>query len=305
LSALRTRTVFISGGSRGIGLAIAERLAGEGANIALMAKTDAPHPRLPGTVHTAAAAIEAAGGRALPIVGDIRRENEVAAAVAATVETFGGIDICINNASALNLAPMSELTVRQFDLLQQVNARGTFVVSKECLPHLLASDHAHVLSLSPPLSADPRWLARNSAYTLSKYGMTMITLGLAADHPTLAANCLWPRTAIRTAAVRNLLGGEESISRSRTPEIVADAAYEILRRHPSEQSGRTLIDDEVLAAAGVTDLGRYHPDGDGADLMPDFFIAAVPPAGRLIAGSATEPATEPASDHRDDGDGGR
>jgi citronellol/citronellal dehydrogenase len=276
LLSLKSRTVFISGGSRGIGLAIAERLAAEGANIALIAKTDKPHPRLPGTIHTAAAAIENAGGKALPTVGDIRFEDQVARAVAATVERFGGIDICINNASALNLAPLAELSVKQFDLLQQINSRGTFVVTKTCLPYLLKSDHAHVLSLSPPLNVEPRWLAGNSAYTLSKYGMTMITLGLAADQPTLAANCLWPRTAIRTAAIQNLLGGEESIARSRSPAIMADAAYEILRRSPSEQSGRALIDDEVLAAAGITDLTGYHPDGDEADLMPDFFIAEVP-----------------------------
>jgi citronellol/citronellal dehydrogenase len=171
---------------------------------------------------------------------------------------------------------MAELSIKQFDLLQQINARGTFVVTKTCLPYLLASDHAHVLSLSPPLNVEPRWLAGNSAYTLSKYGMTMITLGLAADQPTVAANCLWPRTAIRTAAVENLLGGEESIARSRTTAIMADAAYEVLRRSPAEQSGRALIDDEVLAAAGITDLARYHPDGEEADLMPDFFIAEVP-----------------------------
>jgi citronellol/citronellal dehydrogenase len=266
----------MSGGSRGIGLAIAVRLAAEGADIALIAKTDHPQPRLPGTIHTAAAAIEDAGGQALPILGDIRFEDQVAEAVAATVERFGGIDICINNASALNLAPMAEMSIKQFDLLQQINARGTFVVTKTCLPHLLKSDHAHVLSLSPPLNVEPRWLAGNSAYTLSKYGMTMITLGLAADQPTVAANCLWPRTAIRTAAVQNLLGGEESLARSRTPAIMADAAYEVLRRSPAAQSGRALIDDEVLAAAGVTDLARYHPDGDEADLMPDFFIAEVP-----------------------------
>ncbi len=273
MSTLKSRTVFMSGGSRGIGLAIAERLAAEGANVALVAKTDAPDPRLPGTIHTAAAAIEAAGGEALPLVGDIRFEDQVARAVDATVERFGGIDICVNNASALNLAPMAELSIKRFDLLQQINARGTFVVTKTCLPHLLESDHAHVLTLSPPLSADPKWLAGNSAYTLSKYGMTMITLGLAADQPTVAANCLWPRTAIRTAAVQNLLGGEQSIARSRTPEIVADAAYEILRRAPGERSGRALMDDEVLAEAGITDLSPYHPDGDAADLIPDFFMS--------------------------------
>jgi citronellol/citronellal dehydrogenase len=271
---MRARTVFMSGGSRGIGLAIAERLATEGANVALIAKTDEPDPRLPGTIHTAAAAIEAAGGQALPLVGDIRFEDQVATAVETAAARFGGIDICINNASALNLASMADLSVKRFDLIQQINARGTFVVTRACLPHLLRSDRAHVLTLSPPLSADPKWLAGNSAYTLSKYGMTMITLGLAADQPTIAANCLWPRTTIRTAAVENILGGEESMARSRTPEIVADAAFEILRHNPRELTGNTLIDDDVLRDAGVTDLSRYHPGGDDADLMPDFFIEA-------------------------------
>lgn len=276
MSTLKGRTVFMSGGSRGIGLAIAERLAADGANIAFIAKTAEPDPRLPGTVHTAAAAIEAAGGQALPIVGDIRREDEVEAGVAATVERFGGIDICVNNASALNLSPMRELSVKRFDLLQQVNARGTYVVTRACLPHLHESDHAHVLSLSPPLSADPRWLAGNSAYTLSKYGMTMITLGLAADEPTIAANCLWPRTAIRTAAVQNLLGGEVAVARSRTTDIVSDAAHEILRQPPPRLTGRAMIDDEVLAMAGLTDLSRYHPDGEARNLELDFFIAEIP-----------------------------
>lgn len=269
---LQDRTVFLSGGSRGIGLAIAERLAAEGANVALIAKTDEPDPRLPGTIHTAAAAIEAAGGQALPIVGDIRFEDQVEAAVAKTVERFGGIDICINNASALNLSPMRDLPVKRFDLIQQINARGTYVVTRACLPHLRESDHAHVLTLSPPLSADPKWLVNCSAYTLSKYGMTMITLGLAADEPGIAANCLWPRTAIQTAAVKNLLGGEDVMARSRTPEIVADAAYEIVRRPPAERTGQALIDDDVLAEAGITDLAKYHPDGETENLMPDFFI---------------------------------
>ncbi len=278
MSTLHGRTVFMSGGSRGIGLAIAERLAADGANIAFVAKTDQPHPTLPGTIHTAAASIEAAGGRALPIVGDIRDADAVEAAVAQTVERFGGIDICINNASALNLSPMRDLPVKRFDLMQQINARGTYVVTRACLPHLRNSDHAHVLSLSPPFTDDVRWLAGNAAYTLSKYGMTMITLGLAADEPGIAANCLWPRTAIRTAAVQNLLGGDDTIARSRTPEIVADAAYEILSAPPSARTGRALIDDEVLAEAGVTDFAKYHPDGQTDDLMPDFFIAEVPAA---------------------------
>lgn len=289
---LRNRTVFMSGGSRGIGLAIAQRLAADGANIAFIAKTDDPHPKLPGTVHTAAAAIEAAGGRSLPMVGDIRDADAVAHAVDRAVARFGGIDICINNASALNLSPMRDMDVKRFDLLQQINTRGTFVVTRACLPHLRRSDHAHVLTLSPPLSDDPRWLAGNAAYTASKYGMTMITLGLAADEPTIAANCLWPRTAIRTAAVQNLLGGDDTIARSRTPEIVADAAHAIVSRPPAARTGRALIDDEVLAEAGIHDLARYHPEGAVEDLALDFFISELPPpaAGGLRAAEAPDAA---------------
>ncbi len=286
MSTLEHRTVFMSGGSRGIGLAIAERLAGAGASIAFVAKTDAPHPSLPGTVHTAAERIEAAGGRALPIVGDIRDGAAVERAVAETVATFGGIDVCINNASAIDLSPMGELSLKRYDLMQAVNHRGTFVVTKACLPHLRRSDHAHVLSISPPLDVAPRWLAGNAAYTLSKYGMTMLTLGLAADEPTIAANCLWPRTAIQTSAVQNLLGGDATMARARTTEIVADAALEILRREPQARTGRALIDDEVLIEAGATDLGRYHPDGAATALEPDFFIDEVPDEATLRAALA-------------------
>jgi citronellol/citronellal dehydrogenase len=202
---LSGRTVFMSGGSRGIGLAIAKRLASDGANIAFVAKTDQPHPKLPGTIHTAAAEIEEAGGKALPILGDVRDEAQVAAAVEQAVAQFGGIDICVNNASAINLAPMRDLPPKRYDLMLDINVRGTFVVTQACLPHLRESDHAHVLTLSPPLSLDPRWLKSHSAYTVSKFGMSMITLGVAADEPSIAANCLWPRTIIATAAVQNLL----------------------------------------------------------------------------------------------------
>ncbi len=283
MSLLNGRTVFMSGGSRGIGLAIAKRLAADGANVAFVAKTDQPHPTLPGTIHTAAAEIEEAGGQALPILGDIRDADAVEQAVARTVERFGGIDIVVNNASALNLSPMRDLEVKRFDLMQQINARGTFVVTRACLPHLLQSDHAHVLSLSPPFTDDLRWLQGTSAYTLSKYGMTMITLGLAADEPTIAANCLWPRTAIRTAAVQNLLGGDSTMDRSRTPDIVADAAHVILSAPPSARSGRAMIDDEVLVEAGITDLSVYHPGGETTDLIPDFFITEVPEASALLS----------------------
>ncbi len=272
---LSDRTVFMSGGSRGIGLAIATRLASEGANVAFIAKTDQPHPKLPGTIHTAAAEIEAAGGKALPILGDVRDEQQVAAAVEQAVERFGGIDVCVNNASAINLAPMRDLPAKRYDLMADINTRGTFVLTQACLPHLRESDHAHVLTLSPPLSLDERWLKGHSAYTVSKFGMSMITLGVAADEPTIAANCLWPRTIIATAAVQNLLGGDAAMAASRTPAIVADAAFEILRREPAAASGKTFIDDEVLAAAGITDLDGYAA-GDGADLTLDIFVSDWP-----------------------------
>jgi citronellol/citronellal dehydrogenase len=270
---LRDRVMFMSGGSRGIGLAIAARVARDGVKVALMAKTAEPHPKLPGTIYTAAEEIESAGGEALPIVGDIRDADAVEAAVAQTVERFGGIDLVVNNASAINLAPMRDLEVKRFDLMQQINARGTFVVTRACLPHLRESDHAHVLTLSPPLSADPRWLRGHSAYTLSKMGMTMITLGLAADEAEagIGANCLWPRTIIATAAVQNLLGGDEAMARARMPDIVGDAAYEILKRDPRECTGNVFIDDEVLAEAGITDLDGYAGK-PGADLALDIFV---------------------------------
>ena len=264
--------MFMSGGSRGIGLAIAERAARDGANVALVAKTAEPHPKLEGTVFTAAEQIEAAGGSALPIVGDIRDEGQVARAVEQAVERFGGIDIVVNNASAINLAGIADLPVKRYDLMQSINARGTFVCIQACVEHLKASEHAHVLTLSPPLSTDSRWLSPHAAYTLSKYGMTMITLGAAAElrEHGVAANCLWPRTLIATAAVQNLLGGEEAMARSRTPAIVADAAYEVLTTPPAERTGQTLIDDEVLAEAGVDDLSGYA--AEGAELQLDLFV---------------------------------
>jgi citronellol/citronellal dehydrogenase len=273
---LNGRVIFMSGGSRGIGLAIATRAADDGARVALMAKTAEPHPKLPGTVYTAAEEIQTAGGEALPIVGDIRDAGAVEDAVAQTVERFGGIDIVVNNASAINIAPMRDLEVKRFDLMQTINARGTFVVTRACLPHLRDSEHAHVLTLSPPLSADPRWLVGHSAYTLSKMGMTMITLGLAADEAEagIGANCLWPRTIIATAAVQNLLGGDEAMARSRTPEIVGEAAHTILVRDPRRCTGNTFIDDEVLADGGITDLSEYS--ADGAELTLDIFVDGWP-----------------------------
>jgi citronellol/citronellal dehydrogenase len=273
---LNGRVIFMSGGSRGIGLAIAQRAARDGARVALMAKTAEPHPRLPGTVYSAAEEIAEAGGEALPIVGDIRDVGAVDDAVAQTVERFGRIDIVVNNASAINLSPMRDLEVKRFDLMQTINARGTFVVTRACLPHLRESDNAHVLTLSPPLSADRRWLQGHSAYTLSKMGMTMLTLGLAADEAEagIGANCLWPRTIIATAAVQNLLGGDEAMARSRTPEIMGDAAHAILVRDPRETTGNTFIDDEVLAEAGITDLSGYS--AADADLTLDIFVDGWP-----------------------------
>jgi citronellol/citronellal dehydrogenase len=272
-----SRSVFMSGGSRGIGLAIAKRLARDGARVALLAKTAEPHPKLPGTIHTAAAEIEEAGGEALPMIGDVRDEGRVEEAVAEAAERFGGIDTAINNASAINLAPMRDLEVKRFDLMQQVNARGTFVLTRACLPHLREAERPHVLTLSPPLTADPKWLKAHSAYTLSKMGMTMLTLGLAADEADagIGANCLWPRTIIATAAVQNLLGGDEAMRRARTPEIYADAAAEVLSRDPRECTGNAFIDDEVLAEAGITDLDRYSAVDD-ADLALDLFVDGWP-----------------------------
>ena len=278
MSALSNRTVIMSGGSRGIGLAIAKKAASEGANVAIIAKTDQPHPKLEGTVHTAAEEIEAVGGgKALPIVGDVRDEESVAGAVAQTVDRFGGIDIVVNNASAINLAPMRDLPVKRLDLMLDINLRGTFVLTQAALPHLRESDHAHVLSLSPPLSADPKWLKGHSAYTVAKYGMTMVTLGVAADEADapIAANTLWPRTLIATAAVQNLLGGDEAMARARTPEIYADSALEVLRREPRECTGNSFIDDEVLAEAGITDLSQYQAD-PSTELGLDLFVDGWP-----------------------------
>jgi citronellol/citronellal dehydrogenase len=274
-SNLAGRTVLMSGGSRGIGLAIALRVAGDGANVALIAKTDEPDPRLPGTIHTAAAEIEQAGGAALPIVGDIRYEEQVEAAVAATVERFGAIDIVVNNASAIAIQGIADLPIKRYDLMLDINPRGTFVLTKLALPHLLESDNPHVLSLSPPLDLDRRWLGAHAPYTLSKYGMTMLTLGVAEElrERGVAANCLWPRTIIATAAVQNLLGGEAAMARSRRPEIVADAAHAILTRPARECTGNCFIDEDVLRESGVDEFDRYRY-GDAAedDLQPDLFV---------------------------------
>jgi citronellol/citronellal dehydrogenase len=272
-SPLENRVVVMSGGSRGIGLAIAVALARAGARIALLAKTDQPHPKLPGTIHTAAEAIEAAGGEALPVVGDVRDDAQVDAFVAAAVERWGGVDVVVNNASAINLAPIADLPPKRYDLMLDINVRGTYLLTRAALPHLRGSEHAHVLTLSPPLSTDPRWLRGHAAYTVSKMGMSMITLGVAEDEREhgVAANCLWPRTLIATAAVQNLLGGDRAMAMSRTPEIVADAARVILERDPRSATGNAYIDDEVLAEAGITDLDGYRGDASG-DLALDLFV---------------------------------
>ena len=272
---LAGRTILMSGGSRGIGLAIAVRAARDGANVTLLAKTDTPDPRLPGTVHTAADEIVAAGGHALPIVGDVRDDDSVAAAVAATVERFGGIDIVVNNASAINLATIGELPPKRYDLMLDINARGTFLLTSAALPHLARSDNPHVLTMSPPLNLDRKWLADHAPYTVSKYAMTMLTLGVAEGRRAegIAANCLWPRTLIATAAVQNLLGGDAQVAKARRPEIVADAAHLVLTRPSRECTGNTFIDDEVLASAGVTDLSGYrYGDGSEDDLETDIFL---------------------------------
>jgi len=268
---LEGRTIVMSGGSRGIGLAILVAAARQGANAVLLAKTDTPDPRLPGTVHTAVEEIKAAGGQAVAVVGDVRREEDVARAVTTAVDTFGGVDVCVNNASAINLTGTEELPPKRFDLMQQINVRGTFVLTQACLPYLRRSDQAHILTLSPPLNMAPHWLGRHPAYTLSKYGMSLLTLGWAAEFADvpIAANCLWPQTTIATAAVVNLLGGEEMAARSRRPEIMADAAVEILSGAPTARTGQTLVDEDVLRAAGVTDIAAY---GGGDDPELDLFV---------------------------------
>ncbi|MCW4602883.1 NAD(P)-dependent oxidoreductase [Janibacter indicus] len=269
---LAGRTILMSGGSRGIGLAIALRAARDGANVAIVAKTDTPHPKLEGTIHTAAAAIEEAGGQALAVLGDVRSEESVQEAVARTVERFGGIDVVVNNASAIDLSSTEDLPVKKYDLMQDINCRGSFLLAKTALPNLRESEAAHVLTLSPPINLAPYWAGRHLGYTIAKYGMSLVTLGLAEEWRELgiAANSLWPRTTIATAAVRNLLGGEEVVARSRTPEIMADAAHAVLTRDPRECTGNFLIDDEVLAQEGVTDLSPYG----GQDLELDLFLDA-------------------------------
>ena len=269
---LGNKTLFVTGGSRGIGLAIALRAARDGANIAIAAKTVTPDPRLPGTIFTAAEEIEKAGGKALPLACDIRDEQSVDKAVAETVAKFGGIDILVNNASAISLT-------------HQINARGTFMVSQKCIPHLLKAANPHVLNLSPPLDFDVKWFANHAAYTLAKYGMSVFAWSMAEEFRDkgVAFNCLWPRTAIATAAIQNILGGEEGMKQCRKPEIMADAAHAIFSRPSRDCTGNFFIDDEVLTAEGVTDFDQYAVS-PGTPLMPDFFVPA--PGARTVVGKA-------------------
>jgi citronellol/citronellal dehydrogenase len=270
---LAGKTLFITGASRGIGLAIALRAARDGANVTVAAKTTQAHPKLPGTIHSAAAEIEAAGGHALACAVDVRDEAQIQDAVARTVERFGGIDVLVNNASAISLTRTRDTEMKRFDLMHQVNVRATFACTRACLPHLEKAANPHVLVLSPPLSLEARWYAPHLAYTLTKMGMSLCALGFAEELRAsgIAVNALWPRTIIATAAIRNLLGGEEAIKGARSPAIVADAAHAILTRPSREATGQFLIDEEVLAAAGVTDLAPYAIT-PGAPLLPDLFL---------------------------------
>ncbi|MGH6827892.1 MAG: SDR family oxidoreductase [Rhizomicrobium sp.] len=278
---LAGKTLFITGASRGIGLGIALRAAKDGANIAIAAKTSAPHPKLPGTIHSAAEAIERAGGRALPLACDIRFDDQVAQAVEATVAEFGGLDICVNNASAISLGGTVETEMKRFDLMMDINSRGTFLVSKYCLPHLLKARNPHVLVLSPPLDLDPKWFAPHTAYSLAKYGMSLCVLGMAAEFAgRVAFNALWPRTAIATAAIR-FAWSSEALGRCRSPDILADAAY-LLFSKPKSFSGHFLIDDNFLAENGVVDFDRYRVD-PSQDLLQDFFVPASMPPPKTVS----------------------
>lgn len=274
---LKGKTLFITGGSRGIGLAIAKRAAADGANIAIAAKTSEPHPKLPGTIHTAAAEIEEAGGKALAIQMDLREDANVTEAVAKTVETFGGIDILINNASAVALGGVDKIPMKRFDLMHQINLRGTILAAKTCLPHLKESDNPHILTLSPPPSLDPQWYKGTLPYTLAKMGMSFATIGIAEDFREygIAANALWPRTAIDTAAIRHELGGDSAIKHCRTTDIVADSAHAILTRDAKTTTGTSFLDDEVLAEEGVSDLTPYAVE-PGQPLILDFYLESGP-----------------------------
>lgn len=273
MASLAGKTLFITGASRGIGLAIGLRAARDGANVVIAAKTAEPHPKLEGTIYSAAQAIEAAGGKALPLMVDVREEDQVQAAITKTVETFGGLDIVVNNASAISLSPLEKTDVKRFDLMHQVNTRGTFLVCKHAAAHLEKAANPHILMLSPPLDMNPRWFAGHVAYSIAKYGMSLCVLGLATELKPrgIAVNALWPRTTIATAAIQNVLGGDDLMRASRTPEIVADAAHLIFTKPAKAFTGQFVIDDSLLVAHGVTDLDKYRVDPT-RDLMPDFFV---------------------------------
>ncbi len=275
IMSFKGKTVFITGASRGIGLSIGKRLAQEGANIVIAAKTAEEHPKLPGTIYSAAAEIQSLGGHALPVICDIRYEDQVQNAVNEAVEHFGGIDILINNASAISLTGTLKTDMKRYDLMHSINTRGTFLVSKTCLPYLLKAKNPHVLNLSPPLSMKTHWFQNHVAYTMAKYGMSMCVLGMAGEFEgQVAFNALWPRTSIATAAVQNLLGGEQMMAHSRTPEILADAAFYILKRDFKTCTGNFFMDDDVLISEGMTDLSRYAvtPGMADKDLFVDFFV---------------------------------
>jgi len=282
MTSLKGKTLFVSGGSRGIGLSIALRAARDGANVAIAAKTAEPHPKLKGTIYTAADEIRAAGGKALPILCDIRDEAQVISAVDQTVAEFGGIDICVNNASAISLTNSQMTDMKRFDLMMGINTRGTFMVSKYAIPHLKKADNPHILMLSPPLDMQEKWFARHTAYTMAKFGMSLVVLGLAGELKPrgIAVNALWPRTTIATAAIRNLLGGDEVVRHSRTPDIVADAAHAVFAKPAKSFSGNFRIDASFLAAEGVSGFDRYRVDPT-QPLQPDFFVPddRPPPAG--------------------------
>ncbi|XP_015380371.1 PREDICTED: hydroxysteroid dehydrogenase-like protein 2 [Diuraphis noxia] len=275
-------TLFITGGSRGIGKAIALKAARDGANIVIAAKTAEPHPKLPGTIYTAAKEIEEAGGKCLPCVVDVRDESQIADAVNKSIGKFGGIDIVVNNASAISLTPTLDTEMKRYDLMHNINTRGTFLVSKMCIPHLKKSKHAHILNISPPLNMNPNWFRDHVAYTMAKYGMSMCVLGMAAElrADNIAVNALWPKTAIYTAAVEMLSGSTEAKKLSRNPEIMADAAYAVLSRSVENCTGQFLVDDEVLRQEGITDLNQYASDPSyKGDLMMDFFLDEAPHDG--------------------------
>ena len=288
---LEGKTLFITGASRGIGLAIALRAARDGANVAVAAKTETPHPKLPGTIYSAAEDIEKAGGKALPLVVDVREEESVRQALDQTAEKFGGIDIVVNNASAVQRTRVADTDMRRFDLMHQINTRGTFMVSKYAIPHLEKARNPHILMNSPPLDMREKWFSGSTAYSIAKYGMSLVVLGLAGElrERGIAVNALWPRTTIATAAIKNLLGGERVMRMSRTPEIMADAAYLVFQKPSRSFTGNFLIDDTFLAAEGITDFEKYRVDA-GEPLAPTFFVPddAAPPPGVSVTGERWE-----------------